>query len=49
MEERNIYVQINQRNCKSTGIRTIPSVKQFKYLGAVVQENGSSGLETEKD
>jgi hypothetical protein len=26
----------------------IPTVKQFKYLGSIVQDNGSSGLETEK-
>jgi hypothetical protein len=27
---------------------TIPTVKRFKYLGSVVQENGSSHLEIEK-
>jgi hypothetical protein len=27
---------------------TIPTVKQFKYLGSIVQENGSSVLEVEK-
>jgi hypothetical protein len=48
MEERNIYVQINQRSCKSTGIHKILTVKQFKYLGSVVQENCSSDIEIEK-
>jgi hypothetical protein len=27
---------------------TIPTVKQFKYLGSIVQENGSSDLEIDK-
>jgi hypothetical protein len=27
---------------------TIPTVKQFKYLGSIVQENGSSELEIDK-
>jgi hypothetical protein len=27
---------------------TIPTVKHFKYLGSIVQGNGSSDLETEK-
>jgi hypothetical protein len=35
-----------QRNCKS--INTIPTVKQFKYFGSIIQENDSSDLETEK-
>jgi hypothetical protein len=26
----------------------IPTVKQFKYLGSIVQDNGSSDLEIEK-
>jgi hypothetical protein len=49
MEERNIYVQINQTNCESAGIPTIPAVKHFIYLGSVVQKNGSSDIEIEKD
>jgi hypothetical protein len=29
-------------------VNTIPSVKQFKYLGSVVQENGSLTLKLKK-
>jgi hypothetical protein len=27
---------------------TLPTVKQFKYLGSIIQENGSSGVEIKK-
>jgi hypothetical protein len=31
-----------------TNGNTIPTVNQFRYLGSIVQENGSSDLEIEK-
>jgi hypothetical protein len=47
MEKLNIFFPDHTEELQ-VNRNIIPAVKEFKYLGSIVQDNGSSDLEIEK-